>query len=108
MDDVSEPGRTFGVARGNASPHGLLVQIDERVCLPSARPGQHTDRSIDFLNVEWQEVSPVGGGRPDYAGARVLESAHMVNGHQAAMTIARSSAISSHGHSFNSGLKPFR
>ncbi len=96
------------VARGHASPHGLLVQIDERVGLSGARPGQHTEWSIDFLDVEWQGVSPVGGGRPDYAGARVLESAHMVKGHQAAMTIARSSAISSQGHSFNSGLKPFR
>ena len=50
------------VARGNASPHGLLVQIDKRVCLSSARPGQHTEWSIDFLDVEWQEVSPVAAG----------------------------------------------
>src|ERR671934_1373691 len=46
------------LATGEATAHRLLVKVDQRVRLSRARPGQHTQWSIHFLDVEWQRGLP--------------------------------------------------
>ena len=50
------------IAAGHAFAHGLLVEIDQRVGLSRARPGQHAKRSFYFMDVEWHGVSQGGAG----------------------------------------------
>src|SRR5689334_25243374 len=51
--------------------------------------------------------SPSGGGRPDYAGARLPDVTPAVkDGHQAASKSTTSSMISNSGHRFRCGPQP--
>ncbi len=45
------------VARGQARDHRLFVQVDERASLPGPRPGEDSERALDVVYVEWQNVS---------------------------------------------------
>ena len=96
------------VATRDALAHGLLVKVDQRMRLARAWSGQHAHWSIHFVDVDGHRVSRVGGGRPDYAVARLLESAHAVKGSRDASRMARKRTISSHGHCVRCGLSPCR
>src|SRR5216683_2173111 len=41
---------------------GLLVQVDEGMRFTGARPGEHAQWSVDFVDVEWQMVPLSGAG----------------------------------------------
>ncbi len=45
------------IARRQMRGHGLFVQVDERASLPSPRPGEDSERALDVVYVEWQNVS---------------------------------------------------
>src|SRR4029077_15774680 len=47
------------VARGYALEHGLLVQVDQRASLPGPRPGEDSERALDVVYVELQNVPPL-------------------------------------------------
>ena len=44
------------VASGDTFEHGLLVEVDQRACLSRARPGEHSERALDVVDVDWQGV----------------------------------------------------
>src|SRR6266536_1127590 len=55
------------VATGHALAHCLLVKVDQGMCLSRARSSQHTKWSgyfmdVEFMDVEWQQVSGSGAG----------------------------------------------
>jgi hypothetical protein len=60
---------------GHAFAHRLLIQVGQGMRFAGARPGQHAQWSVDFVEVEWQMGFLGWRGRPDYAGPRVLKSA---------------------------------
>ena len=47
-EDLVAPGDTF--------EHRLLVQVDQGACLTRARPGEHSERALDVVDVDWQSV----------------------------------------------------